>query len=386
MRYRLLLFIGHIILNMTYIIAIYGGGKIGEAICALLCASKKYSVRIFDNNPDNIKKLQQKWQNKFSLIGKTFEVDTTNLEDEKLVFKQLDNCFSVISALPFFCNTKLAGYASKAQVHYFDLTEDVETTKTIKKIAATSKSPTIFMPQCGLAPGFISIAATSLIKDFESVETCKLRVGALPVYPSNRLKYNMTWSTDGLINEYGNSCELILDGKKQVALALEGEERFSLGGIEYEAFNTSGGLGTLCESQSGKVKNLNYKSVRYPGHLEYIRFLMHDLKFNDYRDELKNILERAIPTTKQDKTLIYVEVTGIKSGKLYQETFSKIVFHKNICDEELGAIQITTAAGILAPIDLLANGEIDTKAGFRMIEEIPLSLFLKNEFGAYYGN
>ena len=80
-----------------------------------------------------------------------------------------------------------------------------------------------------------------------------MRVGALPLFPSNALKYNLTWSTDGLINEYCNPCQAIHDGQLREVWPLEGLEQFSLDGVEYEAFNTSGGLGTLCETLRGRV-------------------------------------------------------------------------------------------------------------------------------------
>ncbi len=93
------------------------------------------------------------------------------------------------------------------------------------------------MPQCGLAPGFISIVASHLLKWFEKLDTVRMRVGALPQFPTNALTYNLTWSTDGLINEYCNPCEAIYDGRRIEVLPLEGLEQFSLDGVPYEAFN-----------------------------------------------------------------------------------------------------------------------------------------------------
>ena len=210
-----------------------------------------------------------------------------------------------------------------------------------------------------------------------------MRVGALPLFPANRLKYNLTWSTEGLINEYANPCELLENGVMRTADALEGEERFLLDGVEYEAFNTSGGLGTLCETLAGKVKNLNYKSIRYPGHLELLRFLMHDLHFSDHRDELKKIFERSIPITKQDKCIVYVEAVGHKDNLLLQKTFVKTVYASEIAGATMGAIQITTAAGILAPVDILLSQK-NIPSGFQKIESIALTDFLANQFGRYY--
>src|SRR6202000_494118 len=113
---------------------------------------------------------------------------------------------------------------------------------------------------------FISIVAYDLAAKFERLDSVRMRVRALPLYPSNALNYNLTWSTDGVINEYDEPCEAIVDGELRESAPLEELEEFSLDGIRYEAFNTSGGLGTLCETLNGQVRTLNYRTVRYPGH------------------------------------------------------------------------------------------------------------------------
>lgn len=127
----------------------------------------------------------------------------------------------------------------------------------------------------GLAPGFTSIAANELMQHFDELEVVKMRVGALPVNPSNVLKYSLTWSTDGLINEYGNTCYGIDEGELIALQPLEGYETITLDGVLYEAFNTSGGLGTLAESYDGRIRCMNYKTMRYPGHCGQIKLLMY---------------------------------------------------------------------------------------------------------------
>ena len=107
-----------------------------------------------------------------------------------------------------------------------------------------------------------------------------MRVGALPQFPTNALKYNLTWSTDGLINEYCNPCEAIHEGRRIDVLPLEGLEHFSLDGVRYEAFNTSGGLGTLCETLDGRVRELNYRTIRYLGHRDLMAFLVNELRLS----------------------------------------------------------------------------------------------------------
>ena len=271
--------------------------------------------------------------------------------------------------------------AKKAGAHYLDLTEDVESTRTIKKLAVNSK--TAFIPQCGLAPGFISIVAYDLAKKFDKLRDVKMRVGALPVYPHNGLKYNLTWSTDGLINEYCNPCEAVRDGRRTEVPALEELELFTLDGIEYEAFNTSGGLGTMCETLDGKVENLDYKTARYPGHCDIIKVLVHDLHLGTRRDMFKDILETAIPITYQDVVLIFVTVSGWIDGRLQQESYAKKIYAQKVGDRLMSAIQITTAAGICSMVDLLVEGKLPNK-GFVKQEQAKLSDFLANRFGKYY--
>jgi saccharopine dehydrogenase-like NADP-dependent oxidoreductase len=288
----------------------------------------------------------------------------------------------VLSAAPFSLTTTVAQAAKLAGTHYLDLTEDVESTRAIKRLA--EGADTAFIPQCGLAPGFISIVANDLALKFETLREVQMRVGALPVYPTNALKYNLTWSTDGLINEYCNPCESIRDGVRGEVPALEELEAFSLDGIAYEAFNTSGGLGTLCDTLEGKVENLNYKTVRYPGHRDIIKMLVRDLRLGLRRPIMKDVLETAIPITYQDVVLIFVTVSGWRDGRLTQESYAKKIYAQTVGTRLMSAIQITTAAGICAMCDLLVSSKLPQK-GFVRQEDAKLSDFLSNRFGRYYG-
>lgn len=193
-----------------------------------------------------------------------------------------------------------------SRLHYFDLTEDVETTRHVQRITQGANSA--FMPQSGLPPGLISIAAHGLTRRFESLETVRMRVGALPQFPTNALNYNLTWSTEGLINKYCNPRGAIHEGAKIDVLPLQGIEQFSLDGITYEAFNTSGGLGTLCNTPDGRVDQLNYKTVCHPGHCAQMKLLVNDLKLGKRRELFKDVLETAIPMTLQDVVLVFVTV------------------------------------------------------------------------------
>ena len=260
-------------------------------------------------------------------------------------------CDAVISSLPFYCNPGVAKVARDAGMHYFDLTEDVEVTRAVR--ATAEGAATAFVPQCGLAPGFISIAANELITHFDELRSIRMRVGALPQHPNNVLKYSLTWSTEGLINEYGNPCFAIADRRLVEAAPLEGLEEIEIDGTLYEAFNTSGGLGSLGETYGERCEQMNYKTIRYPGHCEQMRLLMNDLKLNHDRATLKRILENAVPQTLQDVVIVYVAVSGRQDGELREENYVNKIYPQEILGRLWSAIQVTTAAGITAVVDLV---------------------------------
>ena len=340
-------------------VMLVGGGKIGVAITEFLTATGDYHVTVADKNSATLDRLPKK-----------------NVE-----LRQVEGHDIVLSATPYTLTSTIAEAAKRAGAHYLDLTEDVESTRHIRKLAEGAN--TAFIPQCGLAPGFISIVAHDLTKKFDKLRDVNMRVGALPVFPTNALKYNLTWSTDGLINEYCNPCESVRDGVRGEVPSLEEIEHFSLDGTEYEAFNTSGGLGTLCDTLEGKVENLNYKTVRYPGHRDIVKMLVRDLRLGVRRDILKDVLETAIPITYQDVVLIFVTVSGMVDGRLTQESYAKKIYSQTVGNRLMSAIQVTTACGICAMTDLLVEGKLPQK-GFVKQEEASLADFVNNRFGQYY--
>ncbi len=352
-------------------LALLGAGKIGDAIVNLLGGSGDYALTIVDRDATRLAQMARANVTAVSI----------DCSDATALARVLPGHDVVLSASPYYLTPAIAAATRAAGAHYFDLTEDVSSTQAVKALAKDAASAMV--PQCGLAPGFVSIVANDLAKAFDSLRDVQMRVGALPIYPTNALKYNLTWSTDGLINEYCNPCEAIIDGELKETLALEEIEAFSLDGIAYEAFNTSGGLGTLCDSLKGRVENLNYKTVRYPGHRDIVKTLIRDLRLGQRRDILKDVLETAIPMTLQDVVLIFVTVSGMKGGRLTQQTYAKKIYSQVVNGQHLSAIQITTAAGICAMVDLLVGGKLPQR-GFVRQEDATLADFLANRFGRYY--
>ncbi|MDR6586177.1 saccharopine dehydrogenase [Herbaspirillum sp. BH-1] len=348
-----------------------GSGHIGQTIARLLSESGDYNVTIADRDAQALKAVS-------ALNIEKAVVDSSDAQALEQLLRPAD---IVINALPYHMAVKVAGAARNTGTHYFDLTEDVQATRAIAALAADAA--VAFMPQCGLAPGFIGIAAHHLAGSFDEVHDVKMRVGALPQYPTNELKYNLTWSVDGLVNEYCHPCEALRDGAKVAVDPLADIEHFSLDGVEYEAFNTSGGLGTLCETLAGRIRNLDYKSVRYPGHQQRMKFLLSDLGLKHDQELLKNILRKAVPTTMQDVVLVFVTVSGMRGDKFVQEVFTRKIFAIHEEGHYESAIQSTTAAGVCTAVDLFRNGKLPQR-GFISQEAIGLPDFLANRFGQVY--
>ncbi len=354
-------------------ILIMGAGKIGVTVASLLSrtgdyisyladVSKPKDLPIINNNPINYIALD---------IKKSDEIKS---------FITLNNIDAIVSCLPYNLTITVAKIAYECNIHYFDPTEDVATTNMVMELAKNSKAT--FVPQCGLAPGFISIAANSLTKGFDEIEHVKMRVGALAQNTNNTLQYALTWSIDGLINEYIHPSIVIENGKKTIAKSLSGLESLNIANETFEAFHTSGGVGSLVDSYVSKVKNMDYKTIRYPGHCNKISFLLDDLKLSDNPELVKQILSRILPHSNDDKVIVYVAVQGYCDSKLVETSYINVLYPEIIDGKTFTAIQMTTASGICTMIDKVLH----EKQLFGLVKQEDLSLqsFLNNRFGKYY--
>lgn len=356
-------------------VCILGAGHIGFAMAVMLQQGGGYQLTVADRDADRLRAV--------AALG----IATRHIQHADDLKAAVADQYAVLNALPYHQAVAVATLCAAAGVHYFDLTEDVQSTHAIQALAAKGRggaaATSVLMPQCGLAPGFIGIVGHDLARRFEQLHTLRMRVGALPRYPQGALRYNLTWSTEGLINEYCNPCEAIVDGVRTTVPALDGLETFSLDGVEYEAFNTSGGLGTLTHTLMGRARQVDYQSIRYPGHCAILKLLLNDLRLRERRDLLKDILENAVPTTDQDVIVIFATATGLQGGKLVQHSYSARILGAEVGGHRLSAIQRTTAAGICTALDLVAQGRLPTQ-GFVGQEAVSLTDFLGNRFGAVY--
>lgn len=360
-------------------VTVLGAGRIGRCVAEILHSRGDLEVTLGDQNPSA-----------FAEVADGIRHATVDVRDGDVLRKLLHDNQAVLSACQFGDNVGIARAALEKGVSYFDLTEDVATTHTIRALADDAGEGQVFVPQCGLAPGYIGILGAEIARRFDELHTLKLRVGALPELPNNSMLYNLTWSTEGLINEYCNLCDAIKNGSPAKVQPLEGLETFALEGAMYEAFNTSGGLGTLCESLQGKVRDLTYKTIRYPGHRHLMDFLVNGLRLGEEghrRELLQKIFEDAVPVTDQDVVLIVVSATGYKQGKLVQITEHHRIKSGCAFNHAWSAIQIATASSACVVVDMFLRGELlkgkDTR-GFVSQEDISFDTFMDSPWAVAY--
>lgn len=344
-----------------------GLGKVGTLVGVLL--SKQFQVTGMD---------KQKPHYPYQL---PFDVITGDVADEQLMQKLIAGYDAVVSALPYFLNKTIARIAHEQGKGYFDLTEDVETTRYIIGLSETATA--VMAPQCGLAPGIIGIIGAHLAKDFDKLRSIEMRVGALPKYPNGKMGYSFTWSAAGVVNEYINDAEAIQNGQRKQVLSLQGKETINIEGAAYEAFYTSGGLGTMCETYEGKVDKLDYKTIRYPGHCDLMNFLIHELHMKNNKPQLEEILKNAKPEVEEDVVLVYAVAEGWKEGQLKRNEFCKSYNPVTIDGQTWRAISWTTAASLVAVVEMVANGSLPGK-GFIKQEEIPFDGLLATMTGQLF--
>ncbi len=351
--------------NRIQSILVLGLGKVGHLVARLL-SETGFSVTGGDLHPP---------------ADVSYPVISLDVSDSTSIAGQLSGFDAIVSCLPYSFNLEIARIAHARGVHYFDLTEDVPTTQAIK--AMSDSATAVLAPQCGLAPGFIAIVGAHLAGGFNSVRSIKLRVGALPQNPTGLLGYAFNWSPEGVVNEYLNDCEVIEDGVHKWVSPMEWIETIVIGGIQLEAFTTSGGLGTMCETYLNKVENLDYKSIRYPGHVKLMNFFFHELLMRDNRKMAGEILTNAKPAVNDDVVFVHASGEGWRGEQLLRDEFVKAYYPITINGAPCRAIAWTTAASVCAIVELVSNGTLPDK-GFIKQEEVPLHDFLQTSNGRLY--
>jgi len=360
-------------------VIIAGAGGIGRA-CALMLLEKyqnQIEITLADINRAQMeaaKKWISRGLNHQNPSIDLFDLSKINIDTWKPLMNLLLDC------TPGRFATQMARVAFRAQAHYANLTEWVKATQDILQL--TKEAPSAFALQTGLAPGFINLYSLKLIQHFKSKypnvkpQTVKMRVGALSRYASSPTYYAFTWSPEGVSAEYLNDSEVLHDFKCIRKPALSDREQLMIDGELFEADLTSGGSADLPQFFEDQIQNLDYKSLRYPGHFDWAQELIRETPQIDAARLTSRFMER-IPFHEEDRIIIYVSVSGVEDQKTVE-----LVRHKEVLpllknQVYLSAIQRTTAAALAQTAELLLT---DQFSGPLLQSDYPLDQFLNGSF------
>lgn len=327
-------------------VAVFGAGKIGSAVHKILSGPGfPYDIRSFVVDSD---------QNAISeLEGVVLDVANTSVQ-ELTTFLTERGVSHVINAMPFFLNDKIASGAVGACCDYIDFTEDDLMADKVQMIyAETGLNCAV---KCGLAPGFINYIGHDLVRQLDSTDSLTISVGALPrtasFYRTNPGgSYNLTWSVDGLVNEYIRPCRVKVLGQVIEVPALGRQIDVILDGVKYEAALTSGGVGSLVHELKD-VPNISYKTLRYPGHYDWVRAIVG--KYNKDFARIKAEFLSTFPQSNDDVIVVYAEAVGKLDGQLARRTF----YDKFYGVDGLTGIQATTAGAGVAMLELMLTSKV----------------------------
>ncbi|WP_417238763.1 saccharopine dehydrogenase family protein [Bizionia sp.] len=368
-----------------YNIIIAGAGGIAEA-AGLLLAEWSASTPTIYIGDRILKKAQQVAQ--WIMDGSTkpckviaFQMDATIMSaDMDRIFANGD---ALLDCLPGSLAPNMALMAKNHKLYYANLTEYVAETNRI--IALSKDAETGFVLQTGLAPGYINVLANYMFQNFckhynvEQVDSLELKVGALTHHAIAPHYYGFTWSPIGVATEYVKDCVVIRDYKKTTLPALSERARIIINGIHYEEDLTSGGAADLPNALRGLVKRLDYKTLRHPGHYDWVAKQLNNLKpSEDPISGLQHSMQNNIPHIQDDQIVIYAAVESKDAtGTLRRQEIAKRILPQQVGKHRLRAIQITTAAPLLQAINWL----LETKPkGVVFQSQLDAPAFLHGDF------
>ncbi|MBN1830948.1 MAG: saccharopine dehydrogenase NADP-binding domain-containing protein [Deltaproteobacteria bacterium] len=349
-------------------VLILGAGEMGKAVAHDLSAFvPDVDLSVLDSDPGALQRLQE-----FSAPFK-FRGVPGDIQDLKLIRELISGSDVVVGAVSYRSNFVLSRLAVECKASWIDLggNHDIVDQQFTLDKDAKSAGVTI-IPDCGLAPGMVNIIAGHAFRELDVTDEIHLRVGGLPQNPKPPLNYELCFSAEGLINEYIEPTRVLRDGRLVTQDSLCEWEHLDLGAPydNLEAFYTSGGTSTLVKSFEGRVRNLDYKTIRYTGHLDRIKFLS-DFGYFDSEEwsvgeksktsprEITEALFHRLGWVKRDVVLLKAWALGQKEGKPARIDYSLVDEY----DAAAGLTAMARTTGFSAAIiaEMITDGRIQEK-------------------------
>jgi len=336
---------------MPNYIMIAGAGGIGRAVGLILAenASLEVEIHIGDLYPETAAAAAD-WINEGcnAKLAHPFTMSREGTNDS--MDAVLKKCEIILDCLPGSQAPRMARFAAQHDLHYANLTEYVKETKEVIEIAQQSKKG--FVLQTGLAPGFINVLGNQLFQRFtkqygvEKADRLEMKVGALTRHAQAPHFYGFTWSPVGVATEYLKECMAVRNHEKVLLAPLSEKNTLIIDGITYEDNLTSGGAADLPDAFVGKIKNLDYKTLRYPGHYEWVRQILSEEPVGKNAIEyLQEVMQNRIPSVEDDVVIVYAAIQGRdQQGVLRGIQSSYRIEPTYVGTKKLRAIQTCTAA------------------------------------------
>ena len=348
-------------MNKHYHIIIAGAGGIAEAVGLILSEWSSVTPTIYIGNRTFAKAqkvanwIQEGTSKQCTVMPFHLEANTLT-EEMKAIFNKAD---ALLDCLPGHLAPKMAQYAKNFELHYANLTEYVAETNQIMDIAKNAK--TGFVLQTGLAPGYINVLANHLFQKFceiykvDLVDSLEFKVGALTKHAVAPHYYGFTWSPIGVATEYVKDAIALRNYKKVMLPALSEPSIIIINGVTYEDDLTSGGAANLPDELEGKVRTLDYKTLRHPGHYDWVKAELDDLKNSpDMITDLQNRMMDNIPNIEEDQIVIYAAVQGNDDKcRLRRQEIAKVIHPQQVGKHMRRAIQTTTAVPLIQAMQWL---------------------------------
>ena len=362
-------------------VTVLGAGSIGAAVAEELFAHEAVTqVQVCDRHARSLQALQER------VTGgplRTFQLDA---RDTATLQPILRGSGCVVSCLPPSLNPALAELCLEMGSHFCDLGgHDAAIEEELALDEAARKKSRWIIPACGLAPGLVNVLCLRAVSQFDDPEVAHLRVGDVPLHPEDPFRFRVSWSAEKILDDYTNPVQLIEDGRVQEADPLSREEKicFPAPFGAMEAFCTQGGLSTLTHTLQGRLRTLDHKTVRWPGHAHQMRFLL-GLGFGEdrsidvrthltYRDVLVRRMRQRLGGDYEDAVLLCVLVQGKKDGQT--RTLAYEMIERYDTERQRTAMARCTAVPAAAVAALLAGGTLTGGGAAPPEEAVPLEAY-----------
>ena len=352
-------------------VTVVGAGRVGRAVAERLLACGRYEVRLAD---PHIRSMDLKKKEALS----TWPLDTSAYTDQ--LRQAIQGAQAVVCATPDFATPAVAALASQLGCHYLDFSETDPRQHGLYDLAQNAEGS--FIPGCGLAPGLITAWASDCAERYGPDASITAYVGVLPFEPLNRLGYANLWGIDGLIAEYTRPCRVIRGGEIRQLLPLSELESLQINGRQFEAFNTAGSLDALLEPLQHRVRDLQFKTLRYPGHWDYMQFLLQDMGLSKRPNSLKSMLANALPQHHRDRVVMCMEVRTGPQNELQYRQVSQLTGQQVPEGDEFNAVTRLSADHVCAVLDLLMTQ--DLPGGLLLPHALNWTMLQSSEFMANF--